>query len=470
MGEPFPEAEAYRVFRENIGAPVLAETPPAPGELPSEIELQSRWFAGEFGREFQTVDGQEIEIVQFGHWNHSAGPDFSEVVVSIGGQKRAGTLEIDLDIRGWEHHGHSQSSAYDNTVLHLFVKAPGRERFFTKTSQNREVPQVQLDPTRPQTPAARSRDFPEAKLGRCSFPLQNMGAAQINGLLRAAAQFRLSEKARRFHQIEAAHGWGQAVFQMLAEALGYRQNKLPLRVLAQRFPIKFLRARKSEAEALLFGASGFLESPVYEKAAPDTRDYLRELWETWWHHRSASTPGDPLPWVLSRSRPANHPQRRTAALAHVADSWPSFQRTLDPEKPFSPKSILEFFGGLTHPYWSHHYTLTSKRTASPMALVGQTRANDFLTNALYPWRLSTEPDLWISYTALPGSGTDEKSRRAAIRLLGEHPERVSLTKRMFQQQALLQIYDDFCLKDQSDCAGCPFPKQLQTWVSGQPQN
>jgi hypothetical protein len=29
---------------------------------------------------------------------------------------------------------------------------------------------------------------------------------------------------------------------------------------------------------------------------------------------------------------------------------------------------------------------------------------------------------------------------------------------------LLQIYEDFCLQDNSDCAHCPFPEQMQRWV------
>ena len=32
-----------------------------------------------------------------------------------------------------------------------------------------------------------------------------------------------------------------------------------------------------------------------------------------------------------------------------------------------------------------------------------------------------------------------------------------------EQQALLQIYRDFCLEDASECADCPFPEQLAQW-------
>jgi hypothetical protein len=36
-------------------------------------------------------------------------------------------------------------------------------------------------------------------------------------------------------------------------------------------------------------------------------------------------------------------------------------------------------------------------------------------------------------------------------------------KSLAHQQALLQVYRDFCLEDTSDCAHCPFPEQLSQW-------
>src|SRR4051812_49973196 len=64
---------------------------------PSELELQARWFAGDFGRHFSSVTGQQIEIVQFGTWNREAGPDFSDAAIRINGSDAIrGTIEFDL--------------------------------------------------------------------------------------------------------------------------------------------------------------------------------------------------------------------------------------------------------------------------------------------------------------------------------------------------------------------------------------
>ena len=39
-----------------------------PQRIPSELELQARWFAGDFGKHFVATTGDKIDIVQFGTW------------------------------------------------------------------------------------------------------------------------------------------------------------------------------------------------------------------------------------------------------------------------------------------------------------------------------------------------------------------------------------------------------------------
>ena len=115
-------------------------------QIPSELELQARWFAGDFGKHFVTTAGDKIEIVQFGTWNREAGPDFCDAAIRInGGDPRRGSIEIDLLDRSWETHGHATNPAFDATVLHVFVDRSDRE-FFTSTKSNRNVSQVQIDP------------------------------------------------------------------------------------------------------------------------------------------------------------------------------------------------------------------------------------------------------------------------------------------------------------------------------------
>src|SRR3954452_9123634 len=110
-----------------------------PLRMPNELELQARWFAGEFGRSFVSTRGNHIEIVQFGTWNREAGPDFSDAAISVnGGAAIRGSIEIDLVDRNWELHGHASNPAFEETVLHVFVDKTERE-YFTRTKSNRNV-------------------------------------------------------------------------------------------------------------------------------------------------------------------------------------------------------------------------------------------------------------------------------------------------------------------------------------------
>jgi hypothetical protein len=64
---------------------------------------------------------------------------------------------------------------------------------------------------------------------------------------------------------------------------------------------------------------------------------------------------------------------------------------------------------------------------------------------------------------LPARLSNRRLETAATRLFGNDPRRALFTRTVAHQQALLQIYEDFCLQDNSDCAQCPFPEQMRKW-------
>src|SRR5256885_2345305 len=83
-------------------------------------------------------------------------------------------------------------------------------------------------------------------------------------------------------RLAEAHGDDEALYQALAGALGYKSNKLPFSLLAQRLPLALLLKEKAGADSLLFGVSGFLPGDDWQGFDPVTKAYLRELWEKWW--------------------------------------------------------------------------------------------------------------------------------------------------------------------------------------------
>lgn len=435
-----------------------------PPRMPSELELQARWFSGDFGKQFVTSTGDKIDIIQFGTWNREAGPDFRDAAISINASEPIrGSVEFDLADRNWEAHGHATNPAFEDTVLHVFVERSERE-FFTRTKSNREVRQLQVDPNA--LPESFSTAVPLARPGRCQAPLRDAPEQRIRNILRAAAQFRWQHKAARTRRKIDYHGRDEALFQEIAAALGYKQNKLPFTLLAQRLPLKLLRDNIDNSEALLFGLGGFLQMTDLDVYKKSTREYVRQLWDHWWPHRDGLV-RLVLPakiWRLSSSRPLNHPQRRVAALAALARDWRSFQRAVSKRSATAAK---DFFSTIDHPFWKFHYTLIAPASSKPMALIGESRVADILANVLFPFWSAENVDvpvLWSDYAKLPARLTNRRVETAAIRLFGNDPRRGQFLKTIANQQALLQIYEDFCMQDNSDCAQCPFPEQMAKWM------
>ena len=463
----YPEgAERYGNFRASLLDRINLVREPDRSPV-SELELQAMWFGGEFGRSFIGTGGESIEIVQFGHWNRGAGPDFTEVAIRVDGDLRSGTLEIDLDSASWEEHGHGGNESFDNVVLHIFLHQTVRGHFFTRNSRHRSIPQLQLDSSL--LDIARARDLPEAFPGRCLAPLQSMSGDAVQSLLESAAQYRVRRKFDRLEAMSGATSSRQTLYQALCEALGFRHNKTAMAILAQRNQLKdLLDCSQPEREARLFGAAGFMTSEIYDPSlSPEASRYLKELWQHWWKVRPEVEPEESraIQWTFSGTRPVNHPQRRVGAIAAILEAWHSLAVIW--EKP--GRDLSGNWGrhcdDLSHRYWDRHYTLRSKASDSPMKLIGADRQRDILGNVLFPWCLGRDRGFWEEFCAMRGVDSNEKLRRARLRLFGSNAEAAKRYSQFYyQQQALLQVYQDFCLADVSECRDCPFPEQLEQWA------
>lgn len=454
----------YGFLLESVWHPPLAFEETSLEKLPSELQLQALWFAGAFGRDFRTTCGRSARVIQFGEWNRGAGPDFIQAAVEIDGELRTGELELDPQSSAWEAHGHAANPAFNRVVLHVVFQADTRQGFI-RTSENREVPQVVISEmqladamNRPQ------REVAIAHPGRCFHPLKHLSSAATSRLLDEAAAHRAALKAARWQRTADAHGRDAALFQATAETLGYRANPLAMRLLAQRAPLALLREEGPAAEAVLFGTAGFLSPGLHEQAPPETRDYLRGLWDAWWKSRARFEPtgNRGIPWKTNGQRPANHPHRRVGALAALVNAWPQYRR-LALARPFAAKPVVDFLQALDHPFWGHHHTLTSATAPRRIAPIGRTHALELIANHLAPLAMLEDGMTYRSYYKLRHSAPNEKVKRCALRLFGSLKAALPWTRRICHHQALLQIYQDFCLDDFSECDACPFPEQLLQW-------
>ena len=313
------------------------------------------------------------------------------------------------------------------------------------------------------------REVAIARAGPLRHPAgRASGTERLLDLLTEAARHRADRKAARFLRTADAQGRDAALFQAVAETLGYRANRLPMRLLAQRVPLATpARLDAPPNRAALLGAAGFLDPDLVERAPADTREHLQL----------------PLAGLVETPRPLRQPTRNAHCRGRSTASAPPTTRTAgSPPSPCSPPtgpaSAATPSPGRSRPTGRPplprrartpvldpppHPRLEDASTR-PIALVGRDRALELLANHLVPLALHEDPAFsWDDYLALPAPARNDKVKRAALRLFGDRDDLAELLRPLAHHQALLQIYHDFCLDDSSDCPDCPFPEQLHHW-------
>lgn len=416
----------------------------------NELEWQARWFSGACGRQFTTTDGQEAVILDFGEWNREAGPDFVRATVRRAGQETTGAIEVDLTASGWEQHHHATNPNYSNVILHVFVHRPSR-RHFSRTSDHTEVPQVCLADHA--LAGAEWDAGANARPGRCMAPLRQLPTPKLLDLLAAAARRRFEKKGVILETMAASRGMDAALYESVAVALGYKHNKLPFQLLAQRIPRRL--AASPHGQALLFGVAGFLDRP-----APPSGPALKTttaLWASWWKQHAAFTHFI-LPrsaWHHANVRPANHPLRRIAALRAIACHWKFIRPALESA---DLSQLADNLFALQDPFWSFHTTWQSSRQCGPLALLGSSRILGIYGNIALPLAFlrGKIPKNWRD---IPAAEPNTTLKTVTTRLFGPEPRRLPL--KLFVQQGLLQIYRDFCLHDHHGCENCKFPALIE---------
>ena len=170
----------------------------------------------------------------------------------------------------------------------------------------------------------------------------------------------------------------------------------------------------------------------------------------------------PFHGKLHGQRPANHPHRRVGALAALVKSWPQYRR-LALARPFAAKPLIDFLHSLDHEFWATRHTLTSAASPRRVAVFGRSQALELVANHLAPLAMREGGMTFRSYQKLRNSAPNDKVKRCSLRLFGSHKAAQPWVRRVCHHQALLQVYQDFCLDDFSDCNDCPFPEQLLQW-------
>lgn len=426
------------------GEDMLQETSPAlPSVLPDEKTLQLLLLEGRFGTSFTDDLGRNIRILDFGDWNRCAGPDFLNARMEVDGVPHAGDMELDPVPEDWERHGHGANPAFTGVILHLAC-TPSRREWFTRNARHERIPLAVIPSSRLLPAGTAPAGHAAERRCRHADALADMPPEQLENLLQSAAAYRFQNKHRRHANRAKYAGPDQALYESVAETLGYHANKNAMRHLALRAPLHTLRECP---EAILFGTAGFLIPVLPASCTPEAVEHHKTLWGQWWplRERFEPAPERAFPWKLSGSRPANHPQRRVGALAVIAADFSAFRQLFSSSRM---NALTAYLSSLSHPYWSSHVTLPSSPSPHPMALMGKDRIQEFIVNHLLP--SEGDEHAWECFLSLKAGQAGTKIQSIHHSLLGKRTDAASFLSRAWHHQALLQIHEDLCFR-----RGCP---------------
>jgi hypothetical protein len=378
-----------------------------------------------------TTNGEAVQVEHAGEWNLEAGPDFLNAVLLIGNEKRrvCGDLEIHIHSNAWHQHGHAGDPNYKEVRFHI-VYFQGIE-----IPNLIQIPLQQLLSSDPKfafeniDPTAYPYSIPAG-----NFPLKGLDPDKKIHLLECAGEERLRIKAERFALASHTKEPEQVLWEELLTALGFKHNKAPFRQLATVLPLSRLQSVASlpeEAYAVLLGLSGLLPASPDPAWPPETRAFVRVLWDHWWR-QSDELKEKTLArsdWVLAGLRPVNHPVRRLMAAAYYAFRIPRI---------VSDENMLTRF---PDNFWNTHLSWMAK--CKPTSLVGRSRANAVITNILIPFR-AARGEVGLDLERLPVEPVNSIIRQTAHALFGpDHTPKIY--RSALARQGLIQIFYDYLI-------------------------
>ncbi len=408
-----------------------------------ERQLSEIWTSQRFGGSLMTSGGTEVTVIYPGRINDSRGGDFCDVVLSLGGRKVRGDVELHVRANDWRAHGHDRDPSYNRVVLHVVYSHAGGAP--TILESGREVPVLALG----EQLWWRSWGEGGGRSGGdgrwpCLSALRRLGEAAVAAVVERAGEERFGEKTARFRlSLEEGNG-GEVLYQSVMAALGYSKNKDTFLELARRVPLAELesvtrgdesdRECGARVEELLLKVAGL---------APAGRA------------RGGMAAAD---WEMFRTRPSNSPQSRIAAMSCLLVRY---------RREGLLSGMLGAFkiAAATHDYRCLESAVVAGRSAAGGVapggtgcdVLGRDRAADIIVNALLPffnalgdrWREPGLSDSAISmYCSWPRLGGNCVERHMMVQV-GLPRVMVNSARR---QQGFIEIYAKHCSRGR--CAVC----------------
>lgn len=314
-----------------------------------------------WGNKFQTITGQQLEIIDFGEYNGDAGPDFLDAQIRLDGQIWAGPIEFHVNASDWYKHRHQNDLAYQNVIAHFVYKADA-EVYANEFS----LPTVELKSIVDHNHFKRYQSLIQANGDiLCGNQLATLPSHVLEKQKERSLKERLWQKSLVFiRDIETHQGDRlKAYYIGLARVFGGPVNSLPFAQLAEKIERRWLAKLNYDSfqvEALLIGMAGLLPKS-------STNKYVNQMIEAYEYQKILFSLPEiiPMGWKYARMRPSGFPDRRLAQFAALLCQDNFIQQFIAKKGEIEPNNGM--FEIELNPFWESHFRIDreSSRSMAP---------------------------------------------------------------------------------------------------------
>lgn len=410
----------------------------------TEKLLQYLWNYKVFTHfDFRDIEGNPVEILDFGKWNTDSGPDFLTAKIKVNKIILAGHVELHIKSSDWIFHNHSHDPNYQNIILHVVY----HNDMEIDELKNKNVPTLELKGYIDQNILW--------KYEKLSSGNQFIACENIFNPDKIPLHFheenilkKLNEKSAELEKSleKFKNNFEAVLFHSLAYSFGLKVNADIFRQIAESIDFTIIlkiRQNKTQLEALLFGASGWLADP---------KDESMKIWKREFDFLKAkfNIPDLKLFPKFLRLRPPNFPTIRLAQLADLYHQQQNlFSRIIHVK---STEELFDLFKNIkASEYWNNHFNFGKISSVDQPKVVSRDFIELVILNTILPLKYTYHKyhneeiaeDLIALYNNLPA----EKNSIVESWKTLKAPISTSL-----ESQSFIYHFNHFCL--QKNCLHC----------------
>lgn len=327
----------------------------------TEKLLQYLWNYKVFKHfDFKDIEGNPVEILNFGKWNKDAGPDFLDAKIKINGLVLAGNIELHVRSSDWIFHHHSQDPNYQNIILHVVFQHDIEISEFTE----KNIPALELKNHIDENVVWKYEKLIDGNQFIACENIFDKDKIPLHFHERNILK-KLDEKAIELEQSLARYknNFEAVLFHSFAYSFGLKVNAAIFRQIAESIDysiVNKIRQNPFQLEALLFGISGWLDHP---------EDDQMKVWKREFEFIKVKfkIPDIRLHPKFLRLRPPNFPTIRLSQLAHLYFQHQNlFSKIMNVQ---NTDQIYEVFKPIqASEYWDSHFNFGTVSKLQPKTL------------------------------------------------------------------------------------------------------